>query len=252
MPLSLHCVLDKPSISGIFYFMKSYLKCKAKATCTNENCLQSDKAESKKGDSKRQRVKFDTIVNLDGEIWKDIPQYEGLYQASSFGRIKTVERYILKADGKISIIQERIRKTAINNGYYKIMLSANGRRKAEWVHRLIAKTFIPNPYNKPQVNHKFGIKTDNRASELEWATYAEDRLHAENVLNHKWGNGIRHRGVTHVQSKKVKQIDINTNKVIKIWDCVNDAFKDKVASNISMCASGKLKTSGGYKWEYVK
>jgi len=230
---------------------KSCSKCGINPRYRRCLCVKCNIISNKKSNGRRAIKEYDAIINLKGEFWLDIPRYAGLYQASNLGRIKTVKRHIVKNGGIAAIVQEKVRKLCFNNGYYKVILFNRGHGNSEWVHRLIAETFIPNPDNKPQVNHKLGIKTDNRASELEWATYAEDRLHAETVLNHKWDKGIRHRGSTHIQSKKVKQIDVNTHQVVKIWDCVSDALKEKVAASISMCALGKLKTSGGYKWEYV-
>jgi hypothetical protein len=109
------------------------------------------------------------------EIWKDIEGFEGIYQASSFGNIKS-----LKRGGKL---YDRILKPAINHsGYYIVVLCKNGIMYAKILHRIIAKTFIPNPLNKPTVNHINGIKTDNRIENFEWATRKEQSIHSYSKL----------------------------------------------------------------------
>lgn len=226
-------------------------KCQKNPRHRKSLCKECLVVQNKISNDKRPKRKYE-VVNLEGEEWKDIPRYSGLYQASNMGRIKSLGRTVLNKTHGVLAIQEKIRTLVPSgNGYFKIMLYENCKGHPEWVHRLIAEAFIPNPENKPQVNHKWGIKTDNRVTELEWATEAEDHLHAEQVLGHRWDKGIRHRGATHVQSKKVKQIDPSTNEIIKIWDCVAEAQRAKVGNNISDCANGKLKTTGGFKWEYL-
>src|SRR5690606_12581678 len=103
------------------------------------------------------------------EIWKDIPGWEGCYQASSWGRIKNLQRF--KAP-------ERILTPRLNqSGYQTVQLCKNSRPVECRVHRLIALTFIPNPHNKPQVNHKNKNRADNRVENLEWVTNRENGTH---------------------------------------------------------------------------
>ena len=108
------------------------------------------------------------------EIWKDIKGYEGMYQASNLGQIKSLK-----------LKKEKILKQCKNeHGYLVVNLCKNGKWKTCRVHRLIADTFIPNPENKPCVNHINGQKDDNNIKNLEFCTYSENMFHAyKNNLN---------------------------------------------------------------------
>lgn len=105
------------------------------------------------------------------EQWKDIPGFEGLYQISDLGRVFSVRR------GKLRKLNNTGR------GYMQVMLSKEGRREYPLVHRLVAETFIPNPENKPHINHINGNKSDNRVENLEWCTMSENLCHRHRVLN---------------------------------------------------------------------
>lgn len=110
---------------------------------------------------------------MEEEIWKDIKGYEGLYQISSFGYIKSFKRY---KEGKI------LRQAKYSNGYLFVHLRPmlNG-QKSQMVHRLVAETFIPNPNNYPYVNHKNGNKQDNTIENLEWCTQSYNLKHALDI-----------------------------------------------------------------------
>jgi hypothetical protein len=118
---------------------------------------------------------------MEQEIWKDIDDWAGFYQVSSLGRIKSCARVVATVYGNQSV-KERILIPDIAKGYRRVTFSAGNITDRQMVHILVAKAFIPNPENKPCVNHKFGNKADNRSTQLEWATYSENERHSYDVL----------------------------------------------------------------------
>lgn len=112
------------------------------------------------------------------EIWKDIPEWEGLYQASTLGRIRSLDRTYIDSIGRCTTRKGRIRIPHINaSGYYYTLMVEKERRLAKTYHRLVALTFIPNQQNKCCVNHKDGDKLNNRLDNLEWVTVRENSAH---------------------------------------------------------------------------
>lgn len=111
------------------------------------------------------------------EIWKDVIGYEGFYQVSNKGRVRSVTRIIKRTSGDMKF-KSRIMAGCVRNGYKIMPLSKNKTIKAWRVHRLVAIAFIPNPENKAEVNHKNGIRLDNKLDNLEWMTHQENVQHA--------------------------------------------------------------------------
>lgn len=169
------------------------------------------------------------------EIWKDIVGYEGLYQISSFGRVKSLKF------GK-----ERILSTSPNgSGYLNVVLCKKGFKPFNGgTHRLVALHFIDNPENKEQVNHIDGCKTNNKVENLEWNTSSENTQHSYDV-------GLSKKGKDSTSSKIIYQYTLD-NIFIKKWDCIRDVQRELniKQSNISVCAKGKVKTAGGFRWSY--
>ena len=113
------------------------------------------------------------------EVWKDIRGYEGLYQVSSLGKVKSCEKMIFHFRGGLRKLKEKERKLVFDSdGYLVVDLYKEGKGKMNKVHRLVATAFIENTQNKKCVNHKNGIKSDNKVENLEWCTNSENQIHA--------------------------------------------------------------------------
>ena len=112
------------------------------------------------------------------EIFKDIEGFDNLYQISNFGRVKRLPRKYA--------LEKILNTTSDRYGYKRICIKVNCKAKTLRIGRLVAKAFIPNPHNKPQVNHKNGVKDDDRIKNLEWVTCQEN-------IQHAWDNGLKTR-----------------------------------------------------------
>lgn len=119
------------------------------------------------------------MLNFNNEIWKPVVGFKGYYEISNFGKVKSLKREVPNTLKSKRQIKERIKKTHIRSGnYLYFTMSKNQITYNEAVHRAVAKAFIPNPENKPMVNHMDGNKLNNNACNLEWVTCSENHLHA--------------------------------------------------------------------------
>lgn len=161
------------------------------------------------------------------EIWKPIKDYEDLYEVSNLGNVRKIkDNYIFH-------------KNKNSRGYIVVTLTKENVEKSHSVHRLVASAFIPNPSNKPQINHISGIKTDNRVNNLEWCTGSEN-------MQHCYKNNLQKK-----RFKRVNQYTLD-NQFIRKWDSLIQVEKELNInhSKISMVCNGKRKTAGGYIWRY--
>lgn len=129
---------------------------------------------------------FNMVQNFKGEVWKDINGYEGLYQVSNLSRVKSLDRYVKgKKDYKRFRHGEIMRPVKMADGYCKVGLRNGKGQKLFSIHRLVAIAFILNAEKKPFINHKNGVRDDNRIENLEWCTQSENCKHSFEVLGRK-------------------------------------------------------------------
>ena len=178
------------------------------------------------------------------EVWKSIPGYEGIYEVSSLGRIKSLARYVSAKDGrKPRFYEEKILKPFSNRkGYqYIILCDMDGTHKRDAIHRLVAKVFIPNK-NKERydIDHKDGNTANNNMSNLRWVTRKEN---CQNPITN-----------SRMEDKVCKSVirlgkDGEMKEYQKMTDVQADGFR---ASKVCMCCKGKHKTHKGYMWMYKR
>lgn len=188
------------------------------------------------------------------EQWKDIEGFEGKYQVSNFGNVKTLERqYISGKTYKVKKTQpEKLLSQKRQQTGYCVVLLYGERRHYCLVHRLVAQAFLDNPENKPCVNHIDGNKQNNNVDNLEWVTKSENTQHAIKLGLRKDSNMRGKKGILNKLSKKVYQYDLQGN-LIKEWACVSDVARHYAVtpSCVANCARGLIKTVKGYKWNYA-
>lgn len=172
------------------------------------------------------------------EIWKDVVGYEGLYQVSNLGRVRSTDKYDRLGrfhTGKILAIKDN------GAGYLTLPLNRDGKHKMMLVHRMVAKAFVDNPNGYPQVNHIDGDKTNNVFTNLEWCTQSHNVKHAVNLGLH-----------TEFGQKKVVCLEtgmiFNSTVEAEKWVGIKPGN-----SRISSCCYQRrgAKTCGGFHWRYL-
>lgn len=171
------------------------------------------------------------------EIWRDIPNFEGHYQVSNYGRVKSLYFH----NKMTTIYRENILKPQIVRGYHRVVLCHNSKKTNYLVHRLVAEVFLDNPNNKPCVNHKDGNKLNNFVNNLEFCTYSENEKHSHDVL-----------GKQPINKKKINQYDLEGN-FIRQWESLAEIgrYFNCNYTNFSLCCSGKSKSAKGFVWKYA-
>ena len=187
------------------------------------------------------------MATIDNEVWKDIPNYEGVYQVSNLGNVRSLPRVVVRRNGSPNFIHGKNMSPVMNEHGYLCTVLHNKTYKHWKIHRLVATAFIPNPENKRDVNHKNGIKTDNRVENLEWATRSENLFHKYRVLGYK---NVGCMGINNSRSKRVLQI--KDGRVIAEYCGTNEASRITGVhqGDICRCCNNKKPSAGGYKWAY--
>ena len=173
------------------------------------------------------------------EHWKEIDGFEGIYEVSDLGRVKSLKY------GKEKILKPQ----KDGSGYLQVCLCKDGQCKSITVHRLIAEAFIPNPNNLDTINHKDEVKTNNTVSNLEW-------MSREDNINY----GTRNKRVAEANtnnpkiSKQVQMFDKKTGELLATFPSLMEAVRVTGINqgNVSSCCNGKLKSAGGYVWKYLQ
>lgn len=185
------------------------------------------------------------------EIFKPIKGFEGAYEVSNLGRVKSLSRMIktsVTASGVRKMKERILSSPDRGNGYPFVDLRMDNKKRQASIHTLVAEAFLPNPNNFPQVNHINGIKSDFRLENLEWNTASEDAFHAFKL-------GLRKtlRGADDPKSKKVCQYTLD-GKLVKKWDAIILAKRDGgfCSTAISACCKRKKyhNTHAGFIFRY--
>ena len=203
---------------------------------------------------------YEEILNLtnDGvEIWKPIEGYENLYEISNFGNVKSLARWV-KRGKKIIHVKEKILKSYIGkNGYYYTSLCKNGKEKLITIHRLVAKGFIPNPNNLPEIDHINTDRADYNLSNLRWVTHKENSNNDISLQNRR----------NNTYTKEVKNKEIETRRRLNSKNCpktvyqytkdgmfvaeyysMEEARRKTGAGHIGEVLDNYTQTSGGFLW----
>ena len=184
------------------------------------------------------------------EEWRPVVGYEGLYEVSNMGRVKSVERTAWCGNG-YRTVHERILRTRKNRyGYVIVNLYQEGKMKTCCIHRLVAESFIPNPDNLPDINHKDEDKTNNNVDNLEWCSRSYNNTYNGRAkkAGKKIGKKLRNHPKT---SKPIIGIDKVTGLIVE-FPSTHEASRQLGIgqNNICACCKGKLKSCGGFYWYY--
>ena len=175
------------------------------------------------------------------EEWKSIEGYDGAYEVSNYGKIRSLDRYISGPfDSKRFIKGVEIKSCLTGSGYLGFNLVKDGKSKTSKVHRVVANAFIENEHNKPEVNHKDGNKHNNHVSNLEWVTKGENQSHA-------YKSGLRcSKGINNPSSK------LNESNVKNILKLLNRGVTAKrIAKAICVAESTIGRIKNGQKWNHI-
>jgi hypothetical protein len=174
------------------------------------------------------------------EVWKEIKGYEGKYEISNLGRIKSLFMYRYKLDGNYKVFRELIiTPKRATNGYLGVDLSLNGKIRHS-IHRLVAINFIENPYDYKEVNHIDGDKENNKVDNLEWMSLQQNRDHAKVNKLMEYGEG-----------RYNSKLDDNKIRVIR-EEFGNGLTMYKLAKKFEVCSGTIKQIIDGKSWKHVK
>lgn len=187
------------------------------------------------------------------EIWKSVKGYEGLYEVSNLGRVRSVDRTVSGSNGSLRHIKGKHRTPHLSNtGYYLCDLYKENKRKNVLLHRMVAEAFIPNENNLPCVNHIDNNRRNCISDNLEWCAQSYNLKYSYATTDRKskmnWKSGRDNKN-----SKSVLMYS-KDGIFIKRFDCICDAERELGISNsgIVACLKKRYKTAGGYIWKYAK
>lgn len=193
-----------------------------------------------------------SVKDLNDEIWTPVVGYEQEYEISSYGRVKSRERTLIRNNGRILNLNTRILSPVKNqDGYLNVSLRKGMKQKTFTINRLMAICFL-GATTKDEVDHINSIRNDNRLKNLRIVSHKENCNSTHFVKKHsilaRSKNGIGGK-----LKKRVAQISVNTGKIKNIYESINSASRFTAInfSHISKVCKGKLKTAGGYRWCYV-
>lgn len=182
------------------------------------------------------------------EIWKDVKGYEGHYQISSAGIVRSLDRQVSQWNESAKRVTSRLQKSIYmspfydKDGYLKVQLTRNGERHKFFLHRLVALNFIPNPENKPEVNHKDGVKDNNNLPNLEWNTTSENQRHA--IANKLY---VTAKGEDSGQAK-LKEVEVR--EIHDLW-ASGEVTQEYLSQKFGVRTGTISRIVNGIRWRHI-
>ena len=191
------------------------------------------------------------------ECWRAVVGYEGYYEVSNLGNVKSIERLVRHSRSNIEFLRKgKLFKPSIERaGYLKVQLSVRGKSKYYFVHRLVAQAFLPNPDNLPEVNHKNEIKTDNNLDNLEWCSRLYNQNYGTKIERQKRtyreNNSIKNKQYAKPKGRSIYKYDLKGNLIAISCDyLLASSVEDIPYRQIMAVCNGVQKTCRGYIWKY--